>query len=170
MRCFTCHKPCCPKCALVERAQSSTSAAPPGRYTAPGAGAYHITKYGVEALSLSLRAEVAQFGVRVRVAIEPTGVRTPFVEGHLKKQRSYAHDDPYAGFKRRHDEAIAALVKTPGLMISADTVARVVLRVHRRQEPQASLHRWVVWKSHHTGARAADRPDVGAHRVVRLKP
>ena len=106
-----------------------------GRYTAPGAGAYHITKYGVEALSLSLRAEVAQFGVRV-VLIDPTGVRTPFVEGHLKEQRSYAHDDPYAGFKRRHDEAIAALVKTPGLMIGADTVARVVLRVVKAKNPK----------------------------------
>ena len=46
------------------------------RFTSPGAGAYHIVKYGVEALSLSLRAEVAQFGVRV-VLIDPTGVRTP---------------------------------------------------------------------------------------------
>lgn len=30
-----------------------------GRFTSPGAGAYHIVKYGVEALSLSLGAEVA---------------------------------------------------------------------------------------------------------------
>ena len=41
-----------------------------GRFTSPGAGAYHISKYGVEALSLALRAEVKQFGVRV-VLIEP---------------------------------------------------------------------------------------------------
>src|SRR5699024_5007526 len=36
-----------------------------GRFTSPGAGAYHIVKYGVEALSLSLRAEVTRFGVRI---------------------------------------------------------------------------------------------------------
>ena len=46
-----------------------------GRFTTPGAGAYHISKYSVEALSHALRAEVKQFGVRV-VLIEPTGVRT----------------------------------------------------------------------------------------------
>src|SRR5262249_7983919 len=44
-----------------------------GRFTSPGAGAYHVVKYGVEALSLSLGAEVARFGVRV-VLIDPTGV------------------------------------------------------------------------------------------------
>ena len=40
-------------------------------------------KYGVEALSLSLRAEVAQFGVHVAL-IDPTGVRTRFVESQLE--------------------------------------------------------------------------------------
>ena len=45
-----------------------------GRFTSPGAGAYHISKYGVEAFSLALRADGAQFGVRV-VLIDPTGVR-----------------------------------------------------------------------------------------------
>ena len=53
-----------------------------GRFTSPGAGAYHMVKYGVEALSLSLGAEVAQFGVRV-VLIDPTGVRTKFVTSQL---------------------------------------------------------------------------------------
>ena len=41
-----------------------------GRFTSPGAGAYHVVKYGVEALSLALGAEVAPFGVRV-VLIDP---------------------------------------------------------------------------------------------------
>ncbi len=54
-----------------------------GRFTSPGAGAYHIVKYGVEALSLALRAEVAQFGVRV-VLIDPTGVRHRFVTSQLE--------------------------------------------------------------------------------------
>ena len=65
-----------------------------GRFTSPGAGAYHIAKYGVEALSLALRAEVAQFGVRV-VLIDPTGVRTRFVESQLEATHSYSDDDPY---------------------------------------------------------------------------
>ena len=34
-----------------------------GRFTFPGGGAYHATKYAVEALSDALRFEVAGFGV-----------------------------------------------------------------------------------------------------------
>ncbi len=76
-----------------------------GRWTTPGVGAYHISKYGVEALSLALRAEVRQFGVRV-VLIEPTGVRnTRFVEAQLTPRQSDADDDPY-------DEVQAPLRRT----------------------------------------------------------
>ncbi|MGH3560440.1 MAG: SDR family NAD(P)-dependent oxidoreductase, partial [Mycobacterium sp.] len=93
-----------------------------GRFTSPGAGAYHIVKYGVEALSLSLRAEVAQFGVRV-VLIDPTGVRTRFVTSQLDTVYSYSDDDPYGQFKRRYAATTRRLTNTPGMMISADTVA-----------------------------------------------
>ena len=58
-----------------------------GRFVTPGAGAYHISKYGVTALSLALRAEVRPFGVRV-VLIEPTGVRdTSFFEARIGAPR-----------------------------------------------------------------------------------
>src|SRR5699024_9076140 len=60
-----------------------------GRFTSPGAGAYHIVKYGTEALSLALSAEVAQFGVRV-VLIDPTGVRTRFVTSQFDTTPAYA--------------------------------------------------------------------------------
>ena len=58
-----------------------------GRFTTPGAGAYHISKYGVEALSLALRAEVEQFGVRV-VLIDPTGVRDRVRRSPTRRQGS----------------------------------------------------------------------------------
>jgi NAD(P)-dependent dehydrogenase (short-subunit alcohol dehydrogenase family) len=48
-----------------------------GRLTFPGGGAYHATKYAVEALSDALRFEVAGFGVRV-IVIEPGLIRTRF--------------------------------------------------------------------------------------------
>jgi short-subunit dehydrogenase len=116
-----------------------------GRFTSPGAGAYHISKYGVEAFSLALRAEVAPFGVRV-VLIDPTGVRTRFVEAQLEETRSYAEDDPYGEFKRRYDDAALALTKTPGVMVDADTVARAVLRVIESKNPKP---RYVVGLSGH---------------------
>ncbi len=115
-----------------------------GRFTSPGAGAYHIVKYGVEALSLALGAEVAQFGVRV-VLIDPTGVRTKFVVSQLEAvPQSYADDDPYAEFKRRYAATTRGLTQTPGLMIDADTVARVVVRTIEKKNPKP---RYVVGAS-----------------------
>ncbi len=106
-----------------------------GRFTSPGAGAYHIAKYGVEALSLSLRAEVAPFGVRV-VLIDPTGVQTPFNASQFDTTPSYADDDPYGELKRRYTATTRALAKTPGVMISADAVARAVLRAVEAKNPR----------------------------------
>jgi NADP-dependent 3-hydroxy acid dehydrogenase YdfG len=116
-----------------------------GRFTSPGAGAYHISKYGLEALSLALRAELKQFGVRV-VLIDPTGVRTRFVEAQLEETRCYADDDPYGEFKRRYDDAALALTRAPGVMVDADTVARVVMRVVKARNPKP---RYIVGLSGH---------------------
>jgi NAD(P)-dependent dehydrogenase (short-subunit alcohol dehydrogenase family) len=106
-----------------------------GRFTSPGPGAYHIVKYGAEALSLSLGAEVAQFGVRV-VLIDPTGVRTPFVTSQFETVHAYPDDDPYGQFKRRYAETTRRLTKTPGMMVGPDTVARKVLRVVEAKNPK----------------------------------
>jgi NAD(P)-dependent dehydrogenase (short-subunit alcohol dehydrogenase family) len=48
-------------------------------FTFPGGGAYHATKYAVEALSDALRFEVAGFGIDV-VIIQPGLIRTEFGE------------------------------------------------------------------------------------------
>lgn len=106
-----------------------------GRFTTPGAGAYHISKYGVEALSLALRAEVKPFGVRV-VLIEPTGVRTNFSERQLNAKAAVADDDPYVDFKRRYAETTRVLGKLPFASIDADTVARAVVRAVVADDPK----------------------------------
>jgi NADP-dependent 3-hydroxy acid dehydrogenase YdfG len=107
-----------------------------GRWTTPGVGAYHISKYSVEALSHALRAEVRQFGVRV-VLIEPTGVRnTRFVEAQLTATQSDADDDPYGEFKRRYAETTAALIEMPGMTVDADTVARTIVRAVEAKNPK----------------------------------
>jgi NAD(P)-dependent dehydrogenase (short-subunit alcohol dehydrogenase family) len=106
-----------------------------GRFTSPGAGAYHTVKYAVEALSLSLGAEVAPFGVRV-VLIDPTGVRTPFVTSQFDTVHDYPDDDPYGEFKRRYAETTRRLTKTPGTMVTADTVARAVVRAIKAKNPK----------------------------------
>ena len=99
-----------------------------GRFVGPGAGGYHIVKYGMEALSLALRAEVAPFGVRV-VLLDPTGVRTPFVTTQLEARPSYDDDDPYAESTRR-------LSEMPRVMVKPETVARAVMRVVEAKNPK----------------------------------
>jgi NAD(P)-dependent dehydrogenase (short-subunit alcohol dehydrogenase family) len=106
-----------------------------GRFTSPGAGAYHTVKYAVEALSLSLGAEVAPFGIRV-VLIDPTGVRTPFVTSQFDTVHDYPDDDPYGDFKRRYAETTRKLTRTPGTMITADTVAGAVVRAVQARNPK----------------------------------
>ncbi len=106
-----------------------------GRFTSPGAGAYHTVKYAVEALSLSLGAEVAPFGVRV-VLIDPTGVRTRFVSSQFETEHSYPDDDPYGDFKIRYSETTRRLATAKGLTVSADAVARAVVRVVKARNPK----------------------------------
>lgn len=106
-----------------------------GRFTSPGAGAYHIVKYGVEAFSMALQAEVAPFGVRV-VLIDPTGVRTKFVTSQLETTPSYPDDDPYGEFKRRYAATTRSLTEMPGMMVGPDTVARAVVRAVKARNPK----------------------------------
>ena len=102
-----------------------------------------MVKSGLEALSLGLRAEVAQFGVRVTV-VDPTGVRTPFFESEFNEVWTYADDDPYGPFMRRRDESVRKLAKMPGAAIKADTVARAVVRAIESKNPRP---RYVVGAS-----------------------
>lgn len=106
-----------------------------GRFASPGAGGYHVIKYGMEALSLSLRAEVAPFGVRVTL-LDPTAVRTPFVTSQQEARPSYANDDPYRSFKIRYADNTRELSAKSGVMIEPDVVARAVLRVVRAKNPR----------------------------------
>lgn len=114
-----------------------------GRVTGPAGGAYHIIKHGLEALSLGLRAEVEQFGVRV-VLIDPTAVRTPFTMSEFTEDWTYAADDPYAEFMRRRDASVRKLAKMPGALISAETVARAIVRAIESKNPRP---RYVVGAS-----------------------
>ena len=106
-----------------------------GRFTTPGAGAYHMSKYSVEALSLALGAEVKRFGVRV-VLIEPTGVRTKFSAAQRSARPSNGHEDPYKEFKRRYAEITQVLGENPFVSIDADTVAHAVVRAIEAGNPK----------------------------------
>ena len=70
-----------------------------GRLTFPGGGAYHATKYAVEAMSDALRMEVGRFGIDV-ICVEPGLIRTEFGSTAAS---SVGDGGPYAEF----NEAVA---------------------------------------------------------------
>jgi NAD(P)-dependent dehydrogenase (short-subunit alcohol dehydrogenase family) len=67
-------------------------------FTFPGGGAYHATKYAVEALSDAMRFEVKGFGVDV-VLIQPGAIRTEFDKTAMASLADGpAEGGPYASF------------------------------------------------------------------------
>jgi NAD(P)-dependent dehydrogenase (short-subunit alcohol dehydrogenase family) len=68
-----------------------------GRMVFPLGGAYHATKFAVEAMSTALRLELQPFGIGVSV-IEPGYIKTEFTATTLSHVDKYAKDasSPYA--------------------------------------------------------------------------
>jgi NAD(P)-dependent dehydrogenase (short-subunit alcohol dehydrogenase family) len=97
-----------------------------GNFTFPGAGAYHASKYAVEAISDALRFEVAGFGVGVTV-IQPGTIRTEFAATVTAKLPE--GDGPYAAFNAEVGRATRdAYEKGPLARLGGepDAVARAV--------------------------------------------
>lgn len=107
-----------------------------GLFTAPGAGAYHMSKYAVEALSDAMRAEVGPFDIHVSL-LQPTGVRgTPFVD---KQRATMPNEDPaspYASFKANWDSGVASLMKNERATVTPEQVATVVIRAATARRPR----------------------------------
>jgi NAD(P)-dependent dehydrogenase (short-subunit alcohol dehydrogenase family) len=113
-----------------------------GRTTLPGGGAYHGSKYALEAISDVLRIEVRRFGIDV-VLIEPGVVRTPWSEQALQHQAAsepteQTDGDPYAVYKDAVSQSFDRAYTGPlaRLSISADTVARVIGRACETSRPR----------------------------------
>jgi NAD(P)-dependent dehydrogenase (short-subunit alcohol dehydrogenase family) len=106
-----------------------------GSFTAPGSGAYHASKYAVEALSDALRMEVQAFGVIVTL-LKPTGVYTAFDQ---KMARTFhdAPDSPYAAFKAKHLQVTAQMFQPNSRagIIYPEDVANAVLRAADASRP-----------------------------------
>jgi NAD(P)-dependent dehydrogenase (short-subunit alcohol dehydrogenase family) len=105
-----------------------------GRLTFPGGGAYHATKYAVEALSDVLRAEVRRFGIDV-ICIEPGLIRTEF--GETAASGVEAADGPYAGFNAAVARTTRSIYEGPLARFGgdADTVAAAIERALAKSRP-----------------------------------
>jgi NADP-dependent 3-hydroxy acid dehydrogenase YdfG len=123
-----------------------------GKFTFPGGGLYHATKYAIEAISDALRFEVRGFGIDV-ILIQPGLVTTGFSDVTVHEiGAASAVDGPYTDLQQGRRRGLARRVRE-GPPVQARRPAGVGRRAHRgraeRQAPPRPLH------GHPVGARAA---------------
>ena len=110
-----------------------------GKLTFPGGGAYHASKYAVEALSDALRFEVKGFGIDV-VLIEPGLIKSGFADAAVGSINSANRTDPYASFDAAVAKATGDIYRKGPLARlggSPDDVATVILRALTDPKPKA---------------------------------
>jgi NAD(P)-dependent dehydrogenase (short-subunit alcohol dehydrogenase family) len=119
-----------------------------GKLVFPGLGAYHASKYAVEALSDVLRFEVKGFGIDV-VIIEPGIIRSGFVDAAITKMPHGGADGPYVEFDATIPRAMkeiyehGVLAKLGG---TPDDVAKVIEDALTESSPKT---RYTVTASAH---------------------
>jgi NAD(P)-dependent dehydrogenase (short-subunit alcohol dehydrogenase family) len=105
-----------------------------GRVTMPLFGAYHASKYAIEALSDALRMEARGQGVRV-VLIEPGLINTRFTDTAMTGLGRVEGDEPHHGPAIRRLRELERSVSLPAG--KPETVARVIARAALSRCPRA---------------------------------
>ena len=112
-------------------------------FTFPGGGAYHATKYALEAISDALRYEVEGFGIDV-VVVQPGAIRTEFDRAAIASLENHEDsDDVYAEFNRKVGQATQeAYEKGPWKLLGgeADDVAKVIEKAITSKRPRTRYH------------------------------
>lgn len=111
-----------------------------GRFAFPVGGFYHASKYAVEAISDSLRLEVAPFGIDV-VLVEPGMIRTGF-EARVSESldRSAAAEggrSAYEGLVGANRSMMARSYASRVMSSTPDRVAAVVLKALEAEHPRS---------------------------------
>lgn len=107
-----------------------------GRVSSIGGGAYHASKFAVEALTDALRPEVEPFGIDV-VNVLPGPIASHFEATLLKGIPDTGPRSPYAYFKQRLAESMRGLLDPHGFgVMSADSVANVVFTAATAKRPK----------------------------------
>lgn len=108
-----------------------------GRLTFPGGGAYHGSKFALEAMSDVLRFEVSGFGIDV-VVIEPGPTSSAFGEASIRSldSTSSVEDDAYASFRAGIRSALESTFESPPPgAATPDDVAEAVWASLTEEEP-----------------------------------
>jgi NAD(P)-dependent dehydrogenase (short-subunit alcohol dehydrogenase family) len=107
-----------------------------GRVSSIGGGAYHATKFAIEALTDALRPEVGPFGIDV-VNVLPGPIATRFEATLLKTIPDTGAQSPYAYFKQRLARRMQDFLEPHSFGVtSADTVARTVFKAATADRPR----------------------------------
>ena len=157
---------CCPECARRGTGTIVNVSSMGGKLTFPGGGAYHATKYAVEAISDALRMEVGRFGIDV-VCVEPGLIRTEFgatAAGGVDESGPYAEFNA-AVAKSTRDVYSGPLSRLGG---DADSVAKAIEKALAKPAPAGAGDG--VGAVLHRPAPRAPRPRVGQgrRRVVQV--
>ena len=104
-----------------------------GRVSALGGGAYHASKFAVEALADALRPEVEPFGIDV-VNVLPGPISTRFEAVLLKSIPDTGVQSPYFLFKERSRHRMHEFLQ-PGAfgVMTAETVAAIIFEGRNRK-------------------------------------
>jgi NAD(P)-dependent dehydrogenase (short-subunit alcohol dehydrogenase family) len=111
-----------------------------GRVSSIGGGAYHATKFAIEALTDALRPEVEPFGIDV-VNVLPGPIATRFGATLLTTIPETGPQSPYAYFKQRLAARMTNFLDSRGLgVMSAETVARAVFKAATVARPRTRYY------------------------------
>ncbi|GLW52732.1 SDR family NAD(P)-dependent oxidoreductase [Kitasatospora phosalacinea] len=109
-----------------------------GRFSPPGGAFYHASKHAVEAISDSLRLEVAPFGIEV-VVVQPGPTITEFGATAVGTMHPAADPaDPYGSFRTRLADMYAQRTFTRrNGAVTAEAATKVIVRAATAARPRA---------------------------------
>ena len=104
-----------------------------GRLAVPFVGAYCASKFGLEALSDSLRREMMLFGIDV-IVVEPGAIVTPIWQ---KAEGKLLHEFPGTPYQRSLTKFVETAMKSGREGFPATKVAELIARILATKRPKA---------------------------------
>jgi NAD(P)-dependent dehydrogenase (short-subunit alcohol dehydrogenase family) len=114
----------------------------------PGGGAYHASKFALEALSDALRFEVAGFGIDV-VIIQPGAIRTNFCHAAAASLHGRHDGGPYDDFNAHVGEITEGIYDSPPVRLLGGGPERVAATIERALTERRPRLRYRVTPSAH---------------------
>jgi NAD(P)-dependent dehydrogenase (short-subunit alcohol dehydrogenase family) len=115
-----------------------------GRVSVLGGGAYHASKFAIEALADALRPEVEPFGVKV-INVLPGPIATRFETTLLQSIPDTGEGSPYALFKDHLAAWMHGFLKPGGFgVMTAETVAAVIVKAATVTRPRPRYNVGVI--------------------------